>query len=645
VQALPGVGFLAMSVFLGIVLTSRILGLRGVPLWSFGALGGILLSAWMAFLGGWAAHSLGSARPVEFGAVGTLFCLAALCWWVIARPRRDSRQSLALTRWDTAFLGLSVAVAAGLMFSTFRYDTAEHIFRIDRLVWSDFASHLPLVRSFSLGENIPPKAPLFGGEPLRYHFLFYFAVGALERLGLPVDWAMNLLSTLGFAGLLAGIAFLVRTLFPERHGRSIAGLTLLLFLTSGSYALVTGFRCPSDWDVHSWWQATGGRTAFLSGGPYYNWDNVVTGLFWTLTIFTNQRHFAFGIAVGLFVFTIVLKMLVLDDAHERSGVHAVLLLALLQGALPLLHGLSYTAFMMVSALLVPVSRHKAHLLVFLALAAALAVPQLAFLRPVNPEAGPALLLGYGLSAHATVGTFLLFWLKNLGVKLLLIPAFLVLLPRAPRLVMLASLSLFVVPNLVRFGPDVWTNHKFFNIWLIFLNVGTAYLIWRFFACRWVGKGLGVALLVATSATGLLDIAPIFNDRPHEVADWQRTWVGRFVAEQTSPNEILATSYTVYHPAGLAGRAVLCGWPYFNWSAGYPVDPRLELTRRIFETRNRAERCALMRNLGVRYIVAGQQRQWSEPYKPDLEYLVRTLDVAAADPAFVVFDAGRACRIP
>src|SRR5260221_11856664 len=72
-----------------------------------------------------------------------------------------------------------------LMFSTFEYDKGRML--IAAKAWSDFANHIPLIRTFSYGYNIPPQDPLFAGEPIRYHFLFYMFVGFLEKIGVRID--------------------------------------------------------------------------------------------------------------------------------------------------------------------------------------------------------------------------------------------------------------------------------------------------------------------------------------------------------------------------------------------------------------------------------------------------------------------------
>ena len=62
--------------------------------------------------------------------------------------------------------------AWALMWKTFRVNQAGNL-EIATKVWSDFAATIPLIRSFSLGDNFPPQYPLFAGPPIRYHFLFF----------------------------------------------------------------------------------------------------------------------------------------------------------------------------------------------------------------------------------------------------------------------------------------------------------------------------------------------------------------------------------------------------------------------------------------------------------------------------------------
>ena len=49
-------------------------------------------------------------------------------------------------------------------------------------VFGDYAPHTAMMRSFSLGINFTTQYPHFGGEDVKYHFMFQFLVGNLEYL-------------------------------------------------------------------------------------------------------------------------------------------------------------------------------------------------------------------------------------------------------------------------------------------------------------------------------------------------------------------------------------------------------------------------------------------------------------------------------
>ena len=76
-------------------------------------------------------------------------------------------------------------------------------------VFGDYAPHTAMMRSFSLQNNFPTQYPHFGGQDVKYHFMFQFLVGNLEFLGIRLDIAYNaasILALLGFLMLLYSIA-------------------------------------------------------------------------------------------------------------------------------------------------------------------------------------------------------------------------------------------------------------------------------------------------------------------------------------------------------------------------------------------------------------------------------------------------------
>src|SRR3989338_1003984 len=131
----------------------------------------------------------------------------------------------------------SFLFSSWLMFSTFSYKAGSML--IASKAWSDFASTIPLIRSFSLGSNFPPQYPLFPGEPIHYHFLFYLLVGILEKIGVRTDYSLNVLSIFGFFGLLIMIYMLAEKLF---HSKFVGILSVILFLFNGSLSFLEFFK-------------------------------------------------------------------------------------------------------------------------------------------------------------------------------------------------------------------------------------------------------------------------------------------------------------------------------------------------------------------------------------------------------------------
>ena len=59
-------------------------------------------------------------------------------------------------------------------------------------VYGDYAPHTAMMRSFSRGNNFPTQYPHYGGQDVKYHFMFQFLVGNLEYLGLRLDLGYNM---------------------------------------------------------------------------------------------------------------------------------------------------------------------------------------------------------------------------------------------------------------------------------------------------------------------------------------------------------------------------------------------------------------------------------------------------------------------
>ncbi|MCX6724868.1 MAG: hypothetical protein NTV20_02095, partial [Candidatus Shapirobacteria bacterium] len=185
------------------------------------------------------------------------------------------------------------------MWHTFGYK--NHTIYIAAKAWSDFAAHIPLIRSFSWGQNWPPQYPLFPGPFIHYHFLFYALVGLLEKLGLTISWALNLPSSLAFFGLILAIYFLAKLLFKSRF---VSFLSVILFLFNGSFSFLEFFKSHPI-SLRTPIEIFRNNT-FPSFGPY---DGKIVSAFWNLNIYTNQRHLALAFSLALLILILVLKPL------------------------------------------------------------------------------------------------------------------------------------------------------------------------------------------------------------------------------------------------------------------------------------------------------------------------------------------------
>lgn len=516
-----------------------------------------------------------------------------------------------------------------LMFHEFSAD-ASHL-SIATKSWSDFGSHIPLIRSFSMGDNFanliygkPIQHPLFPNEPIRYHFLFYALVGILEKAGLRIDWAFNIPSALGLFFLMVMMWKLAYELFADTR---VAALSVIFFLFNGSLSFLTFFKThplslATPIDIIT-------NAKFPSFGP---WDGGDISAFWTLNIYTNQRHLGLSFALSLFVFFLILR--------KKYGVLPGIILGLLLFTNQAAAGITalFLVWFFIARGGVP----------FRSIVTALAALPFFLLltRLTTLPTAIAWLPGYLTPAPLTILSFLKFWFLNLGLHTIFIPLGLLLAPRrVTKLLLVPLFLLFILPNLFRFSPDMINNHKFFNFFLIIGNMFSAYAVLqimngagRHAFSSTVMRNLLTAIRRRTNQTdypypdpiqkpqacltdaqqnvcrtatlfiiffltlsGVIDFFPILNDTKGSVLDVRANPDAQFFATQTLPDAVVANSTWFYHPASLAGRAIFNGYSYFTWSYGYDQGAREKLLIKIYQAKNRIEACQLLLQHNIAYV--------------------------------------------
>lgn len=469
-----------------------------------------------------------------------------------------------------------------LMWRTFDYKNGQML--VAAKVWSDFAANIPLIRSFSWGKNWPPEYPLFPGEPIKYHFLFYFLVGMLEKIGLPISWALNLPSIFGFFGLLTIIYLLAKLLFKKRM---IAFLAVIFFLFNSSLSFLEFFRQqPLSLDTPK--QILINRT-FPSFGPY---DGKIVSAFWSLNIYTNQRHL--GVAY-FFLLLIVYFLLKTVGEDKKLKIWQIFLFGLIFGIMPFFHKVVFlviSIFLFFFFLYFYKIRKDIFLIGLIGLF--LAMPQI-FYQMGGETPLISFHPGYLVSYPLTFRRFIYYWFYNLGLSLFLIPLGFFFSDKLAKKLFLATLPLFIIGNLFQFSPEIAANHKFFNLFLIIGNMYTALVIFRIWQKKFWGKLSSLILVFFLIFSGIIDFFPIKNDTTYAIDDAPRNPDIAWIKENAPPDAIFLNSSFLYHPASLAGRKIFLGWPYFPWSAGYSVDKRNDLIKRIWSGESKEEVCLLLKN--------------------------------------------------
>lgn len=465
--------------------------------------------------------------------------------------------------------------------------------------WSDFGAHIPLVRSFSLGSNFPPVSPLFPGETIRYHFLFYAFAGLLERIGLPLHWAINIPSIFGMILFLSGLYFLGKFLFGNR----LVGILAIIFvLLNGSLSFVNFFAShplgtSTLTDIIS-------NSRFPSFGP---WDNQDISAFWSLNIFTNQRHL--GLSYGIILWALWFIFNLPDMKSRKKILFTSILLSVFVGLLLLINQAA-ALILIIWTVWIFVAYPKKRIVCLLA--GIFSLPWAAlYLSLVAPSGLPVWEPGY-LAHSLAPRIFFPYWWKNLGLHLVLIPLGILFAPaKAKKALSVPLLLLFVIPNLIRFSPDMINNHKFFNFYLAMGSFGTGWILFGFhttlrrLTSRIHARILAIVFRVSglismgivcvfLTLSGIIDFFPIINDGKYTIESQKTNPDIAAYLRLVPPQAIVLNSTFFTNPASLAGRPIYFGYPYFTWSYGYITQPREQLYLAMWRAQNKETACRLAR---------------------------------------------------
>lgn len=203
-----------------------------------------------------------------------------------------------------------------------------------------------------------------------------------------------------------------------------------------------------------------------------------------------------------------------------------------------------------------------------------------------------------------------FWLKNTGLFIPLLLAALVW--RWPKAVVSRRLLFyylpftlcFIIPNLVLLAPWVWDNIKVLFFWYVASVPLVAVLLARLWRAGWLPRTAMVALLLALTLAGALDVWGVVGSEKAKIQVFERdgiVFAGK-LEQQTGPRSLILHAPTFNHPVFLTGRQSFMGYPGHIWTHGLKFQDREAAIKRIYAGNYDAR--TLLSSAGIEYVVVG-----------------------------------------
>lgn len=542
---------------------------------------------------------------------------------------------------------LAVLFTAFLMFLTFK--VVDGNVYVGYSVFSDFAPHLGMIRSFSVSNNFPTQYAHFAGEDIRYHFMFQFMVGNLEYLGLRLDFAFNLPSMFGMISVYMLLFVLAVYLTKSR----LCGyLTAFLFTFRSSF---TVFRYMAEQTKGNVLEALLTNTEFLGYTQNENW-----GL-WNLNVYCNQRHLAFALAFLLLALILFFpyvehmgqSLLKTKETQKQGGsvltaqfktlfftktafgvldVKQAVGMGLFLGGLAFWNGSVLVATLAMLFFMAAASEYRLDYLITALLALVLYFCQSALFVD-GSVVSPAYYFGF-LAENKTAWGVLLFIVELTGIVLFVAVIGAAMVKGTRRYMLLVFFVPFILAFTLALTGDITVNHKWIMMSLMLLSVFAAIVLEKLLLEKdWLKRTIAVLLLFVLTATGMYDLTIVVKRNENYLIFSQDDPVTNWIAEHATCEDIFLTPYYSLNNVVMGGAMLYYGWPYYAWSAGYDTYSRDVQVKLMYESSSVEELKYRIEENNIRYIIVDHDCRTSS------EYEVREDIIEAAYETVFEYDSG------
>ena len=563
---------------------------------------GVLMLTWAVYIISWMfSVCAGAEHPLFYGNL-LVMTVATLVLAVLFKKKKKNifpvAEGMLTRKWilrkEIILFTVVTVFVTWMMFYVFHMK--DGILYSGFSVFGDYAPHTAMMRSFSRGNNFPTQYPHYGGQDVKYHFLFQFLVGNLEYLGLRIDIGYNLVSIL----LLTGFLMILYAISYRMFHSFCAGASALVFFF---------FRSGTAFWQYLWEHFRAGdlvetlraNTSFIGYTTNENW-----GL-WNFNVYLNQRHLAFGLLMVSAAVWIFMEWLEAGCSHSENGivwigkrifskdawagrnVKIAVLLGVFLGLTAFWNGAALIGGLLILAGMAVFSDGKLDYAICAALAVFFSELQ-SKLFVSGSVMSPSFYWGFLAENKSLVGV--IGYLAEIsGFFFVGLVVTVVFLKRKERAVLFGFLLPLVFAFLVSLTPDINVNHKYVMISYAFTAVFWGWTVRRIFLAgktgwkKWLGRVVCGILCICLTLTGIYDYVIILrdNDFGHRVTVNMNSDLTDWLFENLHKDDLLLTPEYTMNEVTMAGVMLYCGWPYYAWSAGYDTYYRAEQAVTIYTT--------------------------------------------------------------
>ncbi len=563
---------------------------------------GILMLTWAVYIISWMLSVCGGAEhPLFYGNLIVMTVAVLILAVLFKKNKRNifpAAEGMFTRKWilrkELILFTVLTVFVTWMMFYVFHMK--DGILYSGFSVFGDYAPHTAMMRSFSRGNNFPTQYPHYGGQDVKYHFMFQFLVGNLEYLGMRIDIGYNLVSIFSLVGFL-----MILYAISYRMFRSFwAGASALVFFF---------FRSGTAFWQYLWEHFRAGdlaetlreNTSFIGYTTNENW-----GL-WNFNVYLNQRHLAFGLLIVAAAVWIFMEGLEAGCSHGEKGmswirsrifskeawasrnVETAVVLGVFLGLTAFWNGAALIGGLLILAGMAVFSDGKIDYVICAALAVLFSELQ-SKIFVSGSVMNPTFYWGFLAENKSLIGVIgYLVEISGFFFAGLVVVA--VFLKRKERAVLMGFLLPMVFAFMVSLTPDINVNHKYVMISYGFTAIFWGWAMRGIFLAgktgwkKWLGRVTCAVLCVCLTLTGIYDYVIILkdNDSGHRMTVNMNSDLTDWLSKELHKDDLLLTPEYTMNEVTMSGVMLYCGWPYYAWSAGYDTYYRAEQAVTIYTT--------------------------------------------------------------